>query len=518
MSKPLSHQCFSNRFTDFFSGDFSMSPVSRNTPGVLFSAVGPTPVKTPVLLAWSKDMAATLGLRQPDASADLHILSGNKLPANAVPYASCYGGHQFGHWAGQLGDGRVINFGELKDGNGDFWELQLKGAGRTPYSRRADGRAVLRSSVREYLAGEAMHYLGVPTTRALSLVATGEAVLRDMFYDGHPAYERGAVVCRVSPSFLRFGHFELPAARNEVAPLQQLLRFTIDRFYSKLKGSDEVIGLFHAVCKRTARLMSEWMRVGFVHGVMNTDNMSMLGLTIDYGPFAFLDQYDEQFTSNTTDLPRRRYAFGEQPAMAHWNLGCLAGALSLLHKNESDFIEILEAFPDMYWKEYEAMMGRKLGFTSLHHGDEKLIATLQHFIKNAKPDMTLFFQLLIVVISDGLSEEEAVREIQTAFYPNAPLKDTTKLISFLQLYLRRLEGVNKSSALETMRANNPAFIPRNYLLHTAAQEMEAGDDILFKKLSDAITTPYENRYPELSGLRPEWAANAPGCSMLSCSS
>ncbi|MBG3852707.1 YdiU family protein, partial [Xanthomonas hortorum pv. carotae] len=228
------------------------------------------------------------------------------------PWAVNYGGHQFGHWAGQLGDGRAISLGEAIGVDGGRYELQLKGAGPTPYSRGADGRAVLRSSIREFLCSEAMHHLGVPTTRALSLVTTGDAVVRDMFYDGRPQREPGAIVCRVAPSFIRFGNFELPSARGDSALLRQWADFTIARDFPELKGAGENLyaAWFAQVCERTAVMVAHWMRVGFVHGVMNTDNMSILGLTIDYGPYGWVDDYDPDWTPNTTDAQGRRYRFG----------------------------------------------------------------------------------------------------------------------------------------------------------------------------------------------------------------
>lgn len=520
MAYPLSSQQFHNLFTSAFPGDYSLSRISRNTSGVLFSATNATAVKRPRLVGWSRDMAETL-LLKPFTEDDVQIVSGNRLPQGAVPYASCYGGHQFGNWAGQLGDGRVINVGELKDTDGRFWEVQLKGAGITPYSRRGDGRAVLRPSLREFICSEAMHFLNIPTTRALSVVTTGEMVLRDMFYDGHPAYEKGAVVCRTAPSFLRFGNFEILAARNEVSLLQRLTSFTIENYFSHLKGSDEVIALFDEVSKRTAELIVEWMRVGFVHGVMNTDNMSVLGLTIDYGPFAFLDHYDENFTSNTTDLPGRRYAFGKQAAVAQWNLGCLAGALSLLHENESDFIHILESYTHIYRAAYMEMMGRKLGFEVLKDGDVAMIDELRWLLNAIQPDMTLFFQGIIAwVEAESSGEEEAISFLKPSFYRNPSEDEVLKLISFCGWYLKRMEARgSRVGSLQLMRANNPAFIPRNYLLHQAAADIEQhGDEALFHRIHNAIQTPYESIYPDLSGLRPKWAETAVGCSMLSCSS
>jgi uncharacterized protein YdiU (UPF0061 family) len=249
-------------------------------------------------------MAGALGLTEADIASPFfaQVFGGNGVLEGMQPWASNYGGHQFGAWAGQLGDGRAISLGEVLTPQGERWELQLKGAGATPYSRGADGRAVLRSSVREFLCSEAMHHLGVPTTRALSLVVTGDSVERDMFYDGHPEDEPGAIVCRVAPSFIRFGHFELPASRGDVALLQQLVNFTIKRDFPALSGSDETryADWFADVCARTARMIAHWMRVGFVHGVMNTDNMSILGLTIDYGPYGWIDDFDLDWTPNTT--------------------------------------------------------------------------------------------------------------------------------------------------------------------------------------------------------------------------
>ena len=325
---------FDNAFVRELPGDPEQGPRLRQVDGALYSRVDPTPVAAPRLLAHSAEMAATLGFSATDVAAPefAELFGGNALLDGMQPYAANYGGHQFGNWAGQLGDGRAISLGEVINAAGERWELQLKGAGLTPYSRGADGRAVLRSSVREFLCSEAMHHLGVPTTRALCLVDTGEAVLRDMFYDGHAAPEPGAIVCRVAPSFIRFGNFELPTSRGDVALLRQLVDFTIRRDFPELGGEGEALyaAWFAQVCERTARMVAHWMRVGFVHGVMNTDNMSILGLTIDYGPYGWVDNYDPDWTPNTTDAQRRRYRFGQQPNVAWWNLSCLAGALAPL--------------------------------------------------------------------------------------------------------------------------------------------------------------------------------------------
>ncbi len=358
--KRLSEIDFTNDFVANFTGDNSGNKTPRQTPGMVYSRVEPTPVKQVTLLAWSSDLANELGIEKPETQFDIDVLGGNLVTSSMQPYAACYAGHQFGNWAGQLGDGRAITLGELQT-NSKVWELQLKGPGLTPYSRSADGRAVLRSSLREYMMSEAMHYLGIPTTRALSLVTTGDPVMRDMFYNGNAAYEAGAIVMRVAPSFLRFGNFEMAAARQELENLEKLTNWTINKFYPHLASSnDKILNWFKEVVERTALLMVEWMRVGFVHGVMNTDNMSILGLTIDYGPFSFIDDYDVNFTPNTTDLPGRRYAFGKQPFIGKWNLACLAGALIPL-SNKDALVAILDTYDNVYWTNYYAMMAKKLG-------------------------------------------------------------------------------------------------------------------------------------------------------------
>jgi len=322
---------FDNSFVRELPGEPETLRAVRGVRGACFSPIAPVPVSAPRLVAWSPEVARSLALSEAACASDtfLQVFAGNALLAGMEPYAACYGGHQFGTWAGQLGDGRAISLGEVVNAAGQRWELQLKGAGATPYSRSADGRAVLRSSIREFLCSEAMAHLGVPTTRALSLVATGDPVVRDMFYDGHPRTEPGAIVCRVAPSFLRFGNFELFAARGEVALLTRLADYTLRHHFPELGAPSPATyaAWLTEICRRTAVLMAHWMRVGFVHGVMNTDNMSILGLTIDYGPFGFLDNYDPDFTPNTTDAGERRYRFTNQPRVAKWNLIKLAEAL-----------------------------------------------------------------------------------------------------------------------------------------------------------------------------------------------
>lgn len=508
----------SNEFVDAFPGDLSMNNTRRQTPGVMYCSVLPTPVKQPVLLAWSEDLAALLDLDVP-VTEDILILGGNAINPTMKPYASCYAGHQFGNWAGQLGDGRAISLGFCRGKDAIDYELQLKGAGPTPYSRNADGRAVLRSSVREYLMSEAMHYLGVPTTRALSLVSTGDQVLRDMFYNGHAAYEPGAIVLRVAPSFIRFGNFEILAERGNGALSKQLCDWVIEHHYPEidLKGEDRVVELFQAVAERTADMIVEWLRVGFVHGVMNTDNMSILGLTIDYGPYSFVDDYDEHFTPNTTDLPGRRYAFGNQASVAYWNLGRLANALAFLVPETDKLVAVLKGYQDMYENKYYTMMAGKLGFDALREGDRLLIDSFEDMLRTIKPDMTLFYQLLIELPEKIGAAYDVKKIFMEAFYTKP---DETILYAAILEYSERIKTntCSKEYSKERMRAANPRFILRNYMLHEAIVQLEKGDDTLLKKLEQYMKQPYSKNGDEYFTKRPEWATQKAGCSMLSCSS
>jgi len=516
----LLNKRFNNRFTSNFPGDDSGHPSPRQTPGVLYSRVAPTRVKSPKLIAWADDLGKELGIKKPVDKKEIAILAGNHLNETMYPYAANYAGHQFGNWAGQLGDGRAITLGEWETANGQNWELQLKGAGLTPYSRGADGRAVLRSSVREYLMSEAMHHLGIPTTRALSLVTTGDKILRDMFYNGNAAYEPGAIVMRTAPSFLRFGSFEMPAARKEIENLKKLVDWTIDQFYPHIQGEDRIIRWFLEVQERTAELMVEWMRVGFVHGVMNTDNMSILGLTIDYGPYSFVDDYDANFTPNTTDLPGRRYAFGNQPAVAHWNLGCLANALVPLFDKTDDLEKALRVYKSLYLEKYFAMMANKLGFDQLRDGDKKLIIEIEEMLNELGLDMTIFFQLLIDLEEKTDSPDVLYSHFEGSFYKDPTADEINRLYSTLSKYLSRIvaNSCDRKESREKMKAANPRFILRNYLLHQAIEELEKGSDRLFLELQEAIKNPYSNKFDKFFAKRPDWASRKAGCSMLSCSS
>ncbi len=504
-------------FTAAFPGDDSRDLKPRQTPGVLWSATRPTPVAAPKLLTWSEDLGKKLGISRPQNEEEISVLGGNALAPGMKPYAGCYGGHQFGNWAGQLGDGRAIALGEWKKPDGTTEELQLKGAGPTPYSRRGDGRAVLRSSVREYLMSEAMYHLGIPTTRALSLVSTGDDVIRDILYNGNARPELGAIVLRTAPSFLRFGHFELLYSRGETELLKQLTDWVIARHYPQFQNEENaVVRLFEEIVKRTAFLIADWLRVGFVHGVMNTDNMSILGLTIDYGPYAMLDAYDTAFTPNTTDLPGRRYAFGQQPQVAKWNLARLAMSLSPLAEVEA-LDAALQSFDAHFSGAYEMMMLAKMGIGSKDEKSLLLAETLGELLQTLKPDYTLFFQQLETLSLEGDEADDAAH-FASALYKEPKAETTTLLHRFLAGYRQVIAEGNPQERTALMQRTNPRFILRNYQLHEAIEALERGGEAPLGKLGVALQTPYENRFPELAQKQPDWAVSKPGCGMLSCSS
>ncbi len=514
---------FDNRLVRELPGDTDTRNHPRPVLGAAWSPVTPTPVAAPRLLAWSREMAETLGLDERELhSADwLAALSGNGLLPGMETYATCYGGYQFGSWADQLGDGRAIFLGETVNATGQRFELQLKGAGRTPYSRRADGRAVLRSSIREFICSEAMHHLGVPTTRALSLVTTGEVVERDMFYDGHPVNEQGAIVCRVAPSFTRFGHFELPASRGDEALLRQLIDFTLARDFPEIDGdpSQRMARWFEEICTRTARLMVQWMRVGFVHGVMNTDNMSILGLTIDYGPYGWIDNFDPAWTPNTTDAHGRRYCFARQPMIARWNLERLSEALAIVAPAPDAFTSGLDRFNVTYTLEFQRTFAAKLGFADWREGDASLVEDLFDLLQRTEADMTLFFRRL----ADVSPRAPTVAPLDNAFYDTAKLAEHAEALSaWLLRWAERIRSDNEPDTVRQTRMNaaNPCYVPRNYLTQEAIDRAEQGDTEGIRELLDVLRHPYHEQpgKEHFVAKRPAWAKHRPGCSMLSCSS
>ena len=527
---------FDNRFVAQLPADPDPENRARQVSGALYTRVRPVTVPRPQTVAWSPEVAQGL-LELPEAFCEspefAEVFAGNRLLPGMDSYASCYGGHQFGHWAGQLGDGRAINLGELVNGRGEHWTLQLKGAGPTPYSRTADGLAVLRSSVREFLCSEAMHHLGVPTTRALSLVLTGREVVRDMFYDGNPRAEPGAVVCRVAESFTRFGHFQLPAARRDIDLLRRLADFTIRHDFPEYAAGPperpvhDYPGWFAEVCRRTAAMVVHWMRVGFVHGVMNTDNMSVLGQTIDYGPYGWLEDYDPDWTPNTTDAGGRRYRFGHQPQVALWNLTQLGNALVPLVESVDVLQQALESYIEAYQGGWRSMMAAKLGLDGDGAEDDlELFETLTELLAAAETDMTLFFRHLADYDPATPGRDELASVIAPAWYRPEQAGDEAyrrRLDDWEAVYRRRLARGGPDShhtRHARMNAVNPLFVPRNYLAQMAIDQAEQGDFALVNELLETFRRPYQAQ-PGREGfaaLRPDWARTRPGCSMLSCSS
>lgn len=526
----LDEATFRNSFVDELRGEITSDKCSRQVPGYCYSRVEPTPVNDPHLLAWSQDLADFLGLDKPaERGPAVDILGGNLITASMKPFAARYAGHQFGSWAGQLGDGRAISLGEVQAVDGSFWEIQLKGAGPTPYSRRADGRAVLRSSLREFLCSEAMHSLGVPTTRALSLIGTGDIVVRDMFYNGNAQPEKGAIVARVAPTFIRFGNFEMMAASGEEENLRGLADYVIWHHYPELgaPSSDVYLQWFEEVCRRTAVMIAHWMSVGFVHGVMNTDNMSILGLTIDYGPYGWLEPYDPDWTPNTTDFSQHRYAFGQQPGVALWNLAMLGRALSLLVPNVEELNRGLERYRTTFIETQHEMMLKKLGLTSLNREqDDTLIEELQQSLIESEMDMTLFFRHLshgIQTLVTTDNQEFWTNElIEAASYLDSENNAHQKMQQWIARYAQRLqhESVFIEDMQATMLGANPKYVLRNYLAQRAIEAAEAGDLSFLQTLMKVLKTPYDEqpKHDDLAAKRPEWARDKPGCATLSCSS
>lgn len=529
IADPADKLIFENRFITELPGDPETGNSRRQVSGACYSFVDPTPVAAPELVAYSREAAAELGLSEDDCRSNwfTDLFSGNTGLPLMKPYAMCYGGHQFGSWAGQLGDGRAINLGDIVNVKNERWTLQLKGAGPTPYSRSADGLAVLRSSLREFLCSEAMYHLGIPTTRALSLILTGEQVVRDMFYDGNPKNEPGAVVCRTAPSFVRFGNFEILAARKEYELLEQLVQYTIKTDFPGLNfepSVDSYAEWFAEICRRTAQMIIGWMRVGFVHGVMNSDNMSVLGLTIDYGPYGWLEGYDPTWTPNTTDAQGRRYCYGNQPYMAQWNLVQLANALLPLIKEEELLQAALNQYRLTFQEQWQQALREKFGLNTREKDDDQLISSALELLTKAETDMTIFFRNLATISMQEKSGDALFSTISEAHYK--PDELDTEYISDLRnwLHLYRLRLLRNELTDEqrqiAMNRVNPKYVFRNYLAQLAIDKVEQGDFSMVEELLELFRHPYDeqpefNHYAEK---RPEWARNRAGCSMLSCSS
>ncbi len=455
------------------------------------------PVPEPRWVAINHALAAQCGLPSalwdaPGASSDetsaLDVFSGNAIWPGMRPMASVYSGHQFGQWAGQLGDGRALLLGEVDTPMGPQ-ELQLKGAGPTPYSRRGDGRAVLRSSIREYLCSEAMHGLGIPTTRALCLTASPLPVRRE-------GYETAAVVTRVAPSFIRFGHFEHFAHSGRDGhhqALQALVDFVVMHHYPALDDApNRALALLGAVVERTAHLMADWQAVGFCHGVMNTDNMSILGLTIDYGPFGFLDAFDPDHICNHSD-DRGRYAWGRQPQMGYWNLQALAQALVPLvpgvEEHPELIVDVLSTYEDIFPKATRARWLAKLGLQTEQEGDGVLANDWLQLLAAGKVDFTIAFRRLAHYVSEGGAAPDAPA--------NATVRDLfldrAAFDAWAHRYSERLrqEASQDTARAQRMNRVNPLYVLRNHMAEHAIRRSQAGDDTEVQRLQRLLSQPFE---------------------------
>ncbi|WP_136480280.1 protein adenylyltransferase SelO [Cognatitamlana onchidii] len=514
-----------DKFNKKLPSDPILENSRRQVSEACFSYVTPKQTSKAELLHVSPEMLENLGLTEADVRTKdfLNIFTGNQVQENTKPYAMCYGGHQFGNWAGQLGDGRAINLCEVEH-NGKNWALQLKGAGETPYSRTADGLAVLRSSIREYLCSEAMFHLGVPTTRALSLALSGDEVLRDFMYDGNSAYEKGAIVCRTAESFLRFGNYQIFAARQDEKNLTKLVDYTIKYHFPHLgePSKNSYLAFFKEVANRTLKMIIHWQRVGFVHGVMNTDNMSILGLTIDYGPYGWLEGYDYGWTPNTTDRQHKRYRYGNQPNIGLWNLLQLANALYPLIEEA----EPLEAILNQYKKDFDKrqldMMRSKLGFLMKDEKDQLLIQDLEDNLHLTETDMTIFFRDLSNVKKEEPSK--GLKIVYDAFYkPDEVVGNIEKRWGdWFATYTSRLQKELLSDEERRLKMNqvNPKYVLRNYMAQLAIDDADNGDYKLIGELFQMLKKPYDEQpqYQKWFVKRPDWARHKVGCSMLSCSS
>jgi serine/tyrosine/threonine adenylyltransferase len=456
---------------------------------------------SPYWVGRSRAMARSLGLEDHwlESEDALQALTGNALLPGSQPLASVYSGHQFGHWAGQLGDGRALLLGEMDNG----FEIQLKGAGRTPYSRMGDGRAVLRSSIREFLCSEAMHGLGIPTTRALCVTGSDAPIRREEI-------ETAAVVTRVAPSFIRFGHFEHFAFNGITAELRQLADVVIRKFYPDCQAaSNPYAALLEAVSQRTASMVAQWQAVGFCHGVMNTDNMSILGLTMDYGPFQFLDAFDPNHICNHSD-DRGRYAYNKQPNIAYWNLFCLGQALLPLISPDGEpdeAVAALEPYKTLFPAQLHSRMLAKLGLpdSPATESSKALIEGILKLLASDKVDYTIFWRRLSHAVS--AQSFEPVRDL---FLDRAAFD--AWLLSFHEHSAQVLQGLNADLMLKT----NPAYVLRNHLGEQAIRAAKQKDFSELQRLQSLLEDPFTEK-PSMDAYAtfpPDWASTIE----ISCSS
>ncbi len=479
-------------------------------PDAFYTRLGPSPLPEPYLVAKSERAAALLGLAaehlgQPGLVA---ALTGNVPLAGSEPLAAVYSGHQFGVYVPRLGDGRALLLGEVVGPDGSHWEVQLKGAGKTPYSRMGDGRAVLRSSIREFLASEAMHGLGIPTTRALAVTGSDYPVIRE-------TVEGAAVVTRLAPSFVRFGSFEYFYWTEQHDALRQLADYVIDRFYPDARDSAQpYLALLERVARRTARLVAQWQGVGFCHGVLNTDNMSILGLTIDYGPYGFIDAFDVDHICNHSD-EHGRYSYSMQPQIGHWNLYALGQALVPLTDDLDATKAAIDVYLDEYAKAIDEVFRAKLGLAAARPEDSQLISGAIDLLNANRTDWTRFWRQLAKLrsVAVDLAEDAPVRDL---------VIDRAAFDAWAAQYRQRLAAEGSDDAARAARMNrvNPKFVLRNHLAETAIRKARGDDGPRdfdeVARLLHILERPYDEQpeHEAYAAEPPEWAQSL----HLSCSS
>ena len=440
-------------------------------PGIFYVRQAPVPVAKPEMVIFNNALATGLGL---DATENAAVLSGNQLTDDAEPLALAYAGHQFGHFT-MLGDGRAVLLGEHLTPDGRRYDIQLKGSGRTPFSRNGDGRAALGPMLREYIISEAMYHLGIPTTRSLAVVTTGEMVIRE-------TVQPGAILTRIASSHLRVGTFEYAAMRQDLSARKALADYTIQRHFGEVQAASQpYLELLKAVMKRQADLIAHWLRVGFIHGVMNTDNMALSGETIDYGPCAFMDDYDPMAVFSSIDH-QGRYAFGNQPLIAQWNLARFAETLlPLLHDDINQAVEIAEAalanFPDLFRAHWLRLMSQKLGLFDVREGDKKLLEGFLKLLHEHHADYTNSFR--------ALADDQL---------PSEPVFQNEQFQTWHQRWQARLaeQQQDLDEAKKLMRSASPAIIPRNHLVEAVLKAAEQGDLKPLNGLLGALAYPYHD--------------------------
>ena len=453
-------------------------------PQEFFERINPVPVQDPQLIIFNDNLAKTLGIDESKTRKQLaELFSGNVVPKGSSPIALVYAGHQFGHFVSELGDGRAVLLGQISTPEQKHYDIQLKGSGQTKFSRQGDGRAPLGPVIREYIVSEAMHALGIPSTRSLAAVTTGEKVYRETALPG-------GILTRIAESHIRVGTFEYFAAQNKIENLKTLAEYTIKRHFPLLKDSrNSYLSLLELVCDRQIELIAKWMGIGFIHGVMNTDNTSIVGETIDYGPCAFMDNYNPSTVFSSIDA-HGRYAFGNQPSIAHWNMACFANCLAPLIDQDSDKAEeqaqeVINQFPNKMKVALMTVMCKKIGLKSTNSNSQETLQKLLSIMLDNESDYTLTFRYLSEIIKgkgNTLFKKQFLEHKQISNW----LKEWTDLI--------KDQSLSKKEIALSMESSNPVFIPRNHLVERAIEAaVENNDFSEMKTLLAILNRPYEEQ-------------------------